>query len=83
MREFVCKDCDHIGEANGSSKRGSFWIETILWTAYMFPGLIYTIWRRLGKSHCKKCGSTNLAKLHSTYGQMIVERTLLENITKK
>lgn len=79
-REYVCKDCGYIGPIK-SGKRGSFWVSTILWTIFFLPGLIYSIWRMMGRNSCTKCGSTSLAKLNSTYGQYILERTCLENIT--
>lgn len=80
-REFACKDCEYIGEVK-SGKRGNFIVSTILWT-FVIPGIAYSIWRRMGRNSCPKCGSTSLARLDSEYGKYALERLYTQNLTKK
>ena len=82
-KEFICKNCNYIGEVDGGEMRGNFWVSTILWTLYMIPGIIYSIWRRSAKKRCKKCGSGSLIKLNSAEGKKAMEKILLDNLLLK
>ncbi len=82
-REFVCKDCGHIGIPEGYKKlRGNFLVSNFLWL-FIIPGLVYSIWRRTGKGCCTKCSSTALASLDSEYGKYALEEFYLKEIVKK
>lgn len=82
IKEFACKSCGHIGEVKNSEKRGNFWIETILWTIYVAPGIAYSIWRRSAKKRCVKCDGTSLVSLKSKEGKIALEKFYLETIIK-
>lgn len=79
-KEFICESCKHVGEVDGYDKRGNFWIETILWTIYMLPGIIYSIWRRTAKKRCRNCHGRQLVAVDSKKGKKLMERILLEKL---
>ncbi len=81
-REFVCKDCRHLGVPQGYGKlRGNFIVSTILWT-FVIPGIIYSIWRRTGRGSCARCGSTALTSLDSSYGKIALEEYYIKEFSK-
>ena len=81
-REFVCKDCRHLGVPEGYGKlRGNFLVASILWI-FVVPGIIYSIWRRTGKGSCAKCASTSLASLDSDYGKIALEEFYMKEFAK-
>ena len=65
----VCKHCGTINRT--PTLPGSGWIELILWLAWLVPGLIYSIWRRGGRtpSACSACGRRELVPLDSPVGR--------------
>ncbi len=69
---YVCKVCGYIGEPL-NKKRGNFLISTILWSIYMLPGLIYSLYSRTNNKRCAKCKSQDLASVNSTYGKVMLE----------
>lgn len=42
--KFYCITCG--SKTKNPKMKGTGWIELVLWLCYMFPGLIYTLWRR-------------------------------------
>lgn len=53
--KLICGDCKGI--TTFQNKRGSAFIETMLWTLLFFPGIFYSIWRRKRPAkHCQYCG---------------------------
>lgn len=56
-RGMYCKKCGNVGPTKAIMK-GSFAIELVLWLFFLFPGLIYSIWRLTTKGRgCSVCGS--------------------------
>jgi len=55
--KFICGDCKGITQFH-RGKRGSAFVEFILWSIFFFPGIFYSIWRRKGqKKICQYCDS--------------------------
>lgn len=69
-----CTQCGHVGKP-GVDTPGSFWIEVILWLAFIIPGLVYSVWRH-NKRHdaCKKCGSAALIPADSPKAQAMLRQ---------
>ena len=62
--KYFCTSCKSYSPV--SKIRGSSWIELVLWLCYIIPGVIYSIWRRSGKSSvCVNCNSSTLIALDS------------------
>jgi hypothetical protein len=54
---LICQDCKGVNTIR-ISKRGSAFVEWILWVTLFFPGIFYSIWRgRKQKKICRYCGS--------------------------
>lgn len=70
---MICKHCGtvHSGE---HVLPGSGWIELILWLWLIFPGLIYSIWRRSGRPTCTACGSRDLVPETTPVGQQLMRQ---------
>jgi len=50
-----CPNCEYEGQHKNITK-GSFIIELGLWLVFLFPGIIYSIWRLTSKyKGCPKC----------------------------
>lgn len=63
MEKLICGDCKGITTFE-SGKRGSAFIESLLWATLFFPGFFYSIWRRKPqKKVCQYCGSDFLLPL--------------------
>ncbi len=57
---YLCKHCGDTTSGK-SVKPGSGWIELILWLTYIFPGVLYSIWRISNtRLVCNICGAGNL-----------------------
>lgn len=68
---MICKQCGtaHRGE---NVLPGSGWIEFVLYVAYIFPGIIYSIWRRsTRRPTCAACGSRDLVGAQTPVGQKL------------
>jgi len=66
--KLICGDCKGITTLR-KGKRGSAFVEKILWVTLFFPGIFYTIWRnRSPKKICQYCGSEFLLPSDSPYG---------------
>lgn len=67
----ICSNCGFTGTAKKVTK-GSTLMELILWLCFIFPGLLYSMWR-LSSKHmaCAQCGSTHLIPLDSPRGKKL------------
>ena len=55
----ICSNCGYVGQAKKVTK-GSTLMELVLWLCFIFPGLIYSMWRLTTKHlACPKCGATD------------------------
>ncbi len=71
----VCKNCEAIGQT-ASKMPGHTLIEVALYLFWIFPGVIYSIWRRKSVKHvCSVCGSDQLLPARSPVAQQILNRT--------
>lgn len=62
---YVCRKCAYVGKPE-MYKRGSLKVEIILWCALIVPGIVYSVWRRIGAIPvCPKC----------RYGPMMTSRS--------
>ena len=68
-QRLICSSCGYIGIPNKVNK-GSGAVEIILWLLFLFPGLIYSVWRRSAKPNvCPSCGNKTLIPLDSPVGK--------------
>jgi len=75
--KYICGDCRGVTNFR-TGKRGSDFVEKILWWTLFFPGIFYSIWRSMSpKKICQYCGSDFLLPADSAYTQ-----NLLKPITK-
>lgn len=67
----ICSNCGFTGPAKKVTK-GSTLMELVLWLCFIFPGLLYSMWR-LSSKHmaCPQCGSTQLIPLDSPRGKKL------------
>jgi len=71
--EQVCANCGFKGLPKKVTK-GSIFIELVAWIAFIFPGIIYSIWRLTTKVlTCPSCGSSNLVPLDSPRGKKLLQ----------
>ena len=64
---MVCANCS-TAEAARRRTKGSDGVEVLMWLFFLLPGLVYSVWRRSGKTEwfeCHACGSTDLIPLDS------------------
>ena len=71
QHKMICTVCGS-SEKPKVSTPGSFFIELVLWLAFIVPGLLYSIWR-LSKRHkvCAVCGSALLVPVSSPVGRSL------------
>lgn len=78
---LICKQCGtaHQGER---VLPGNGWIEFVLYIAYVFPGIIYSIWRRSKKQTptCAACGSRELVGLDTPVGRKLAREHYPEGL---
>lgn len=78
---MICKKC---GTAQGGENvlPGSGWIEFVLYFAYLFPGIIYSIWRRSNRHPtCAACGGRELVGAQTPVGQKLAREHYPDGIT--
>lgn len=70
-KEMFCTVCGYRGVAKRILK-GSFWLEVLLWLTFIFPGIIYSIWRLTNRAYeCPKCKSQSMIPADSPKAQEI------------
>jgi hypothetical protein len=69
----ICKNCGFRGEP---LKKGSGWIEFLLYFVYFIPGIFYSVWRREenGRVKCPSCGSCSMIPTSSPTGRELFEK---------
>jgi len=71
-KTLVCKSCGYLGKAKTVTK-GSLGIEIVLWLFFIFPGVIYSIWRLSSKHKaCPKSGDTHMIPYDSPMAQKTI-----------
>ena len=83
-REFICKDCGHVGSAKKLiSFRNNFLVSSLLWFL-MLPGLLYFIWKLFGgrRRYCQECGSSAVSTTDSGYGKVAMEEIYLKKLNE-
>ena len=66
MMEIQCPNCKYEGNGKHITK-GSVAVELVLWLLFMFPGLVYSIWRLSTKKWvCPECDFENVRKIKET-----------------
>jgi hypothetical protein len=74
---IICADCGHVGPVARPRKKGSGFVERMLWVTLFFPGIFYTLWRKQGRpAGCYKCGSKNLVPFDSPEGDAILRKSV-------
>ncbi len=73
-REFVCKNCGHIGVPDAPS--GGGFLAVMVFLLFLIP---LKLFRKKGR--CKKCGSSSLASLSSKYGKAAMEEFYMNKLT--
>jgi hypothetical protein len=69
----LCTTCGYVGNTKRVTK-GSFFIELILWLAFIVPGIIYSIWRLTSRyDACPKCGGANMIPLNSPIAKRMMQ----------
>lgn len=67
----ICSNCGYTGQPKKVTK-GSTLMELVLWLCFIFPGLIYSIWRLTTKHMaCPKCGASQFVPLDSPRGKKL------------
>jgi hypothetical protein len=71
--KLICGDCKGITTFR-KGKRGSAFLEKILWWTLFFPGFFYSIWRsNIPKKICSYCGSEFLLPADSPYSHDLLK----------
>lgn len=70
---LICKHCGTLNNGRAALP-GNGWIEALLWVLWLFPGLIYSIWRRSGPGVCASCGKREFVTTGSPMGRMLARR---------
>lgn len=61
MKNVRCPLCGYTGTKIKTYTKGSTGIELILWICFIFPGLIYSIWRLTSRyKGCPMCKNENI-----------------------
>lgn len=68
----ICLDCEQIGTPKTITK-GSFVMEVVLWLMFIFPGLLYSLWRlTTRKEGCSSCGSSSIIHINTPKGKRLI-----------
>lgn len=72
---MFCTSCGHIGKPKKKTP-GSFFTELLLWILFIFPGLIYSIWRLTArKKVCSNCGHPTVIPENSPHAKKNLNNT--------
>jgi hypothetical protein len=70
--QMVCAQCGNVGYPKKITK-GSFLIEVVLWLCFIFPGIIYSLWRISSRySACPSCKAPHMVALDSPIGRKLL-----------
>lgn len=70
--QMVCRNCGMLSLSN-PKRPGSTFLEVVLWVCFLFPGILYSIWRSSQrKNRCAACGNADLVPAESPMGQKLV-----------
>lgn len=71
-KEKFCLQCQTISKPKKKTP-GSIWAEVFLWCLFIFPGLLYSLWRISNKKPmCRDCGSLNLVSPQSPVAKKLL-----------
>jgi len=74
-KNFACISCRHVGRPKTYTK-GSLGMEIVLWLLFIFPGIIYSVWRLTSRYNgCEKCKGASLIPLDTPEGKKIASAT--------
>jgi hypothetical protein len=74
MNNMICINCGFVGNPTKRAK-GSFVVELVLWSCFVVPGLIYSLWRLTTKETvCRRCGAENMLPVNSPHGRKLTQR---------
>lgn len=75
FEKLICGDCNSTSEFR-KGKRGSAFIEKLLWVTLFFPGIFYSIWRGWSqKKICPYCGSSFLFPDDSAHAHELLHKS--------
>lgn len=70
--EFICPNCGIIGRPKTLTK-GSLGIEVVLWLCFIFPDILYSLWRLSNRQRgCRSCGQPGVIRVDSPRGRQLV-----------
>lgn len=73
-RMLYCLDCGFAGEPKWYTP-GTLGMEICLWLLFVFPGVVYTLWRYFGSRQiCAKCGHKRIVPTDSAVAQAVLRR---------
>ena len=79
-KKYICTLCGSQKEPVWA-KRGSGYIEILMWLAYIVPGMIYTLWRLLRKHQvCQNCSQPTVIPINSAQGTHL--RLLMKSLSQ-
>lgn len=68
----ICIQCGSIGGAKTYTP-GSFIVECFLWCFFIFPGVLYSLWRLSGRRKaCWLCGAGDIVPVDSPVGKKLI-----------
>jgi len=74
---LICSNCGTVAKPKSVIK-GNLIVEIILWVCFLFPGLVYSIWRLSTRAKvCPSCNAPNMLQLHSPLGKKL-QKQLIE-----
>ena len=69
----ICQTCGFEGYQKTFTK-GSFIMELFLWLVFLFPGVIYSIWRLTSRySGCPSCENNSMIPVDSPHGRKLYD----------
>lgn len=75
--KYFCNSCNNFTPT--AQLKGNSWIEVVLYLCYIIPGIIYSIWRRVGPPNvCPICKSATLVP-----AALAKPRGSLSNVVKR
>jgi hypothetical protein len=79
----ICTNCGVMVPRDEWVTKGSTITEIILWCCLFVPGILYSVWRRVGTSSlCSACGSNALVPVSSPKGKEMWSKQNRRNVTE-